>query len=123
MRRRELKNMEWGLLVVAIILSIIGIVALFSATQETEYDEFKKQIIWFAVSLIVMVIVSQGTFIPVPGSNINALHIAGASDTLYSLITGGNYGTIFAMGIGPYITASIIMQLLTVAIPTLEQIH
>ena len=50
MRRRELKNMEWGLLVVAIILSIIGIVALFSATQETEYDEFKKQIIWFAVS-------------------------------------------------------------------------
>ena len=57
MRRRELKNMEWGLLVVAIILSIIGIVALFSATQETEYDEFKKQIIWFAVSLIVMVIV------------------------------------------------------------------
>lgn len=57
MRRRELKNMEWGLLVVAIILSIIGIVALFSATQETEYDEFKKQIIWFGVSIIVMVIV------------------------------------------------------------------
>ena len=46
MRRRELKNMEWGLLIVAIILSIIGIIALFSATQETEYDEFKKQIIW-----------------------------------------------------------------------------
>ena len=45
MRRRELKNMEWGLLIVAIILSIIGIIALFSATQETEYDEFKKQII------------------------------------------------------------------------------
>ena len=43
MRRRELKNMEWGLLIVAIILSIIGIIALFSATQETEYDEFKKQ--------------------------------------------------------------------------------
>lgn len=57
MRRREFKNMEWGLLVVAIILSIIGIIALFSATQETEYDEFKKQIIWFGVSIIVMVIV------------------------------------------------------------------
>lgn len=57
MRRRELKNMEWGLLIVAIILSIIGIVALFSATQETEYDEFKKQIIWLAISLIAMVIV------------------------------------------------------------------
>ena len=73
--------------------------------------------------LIVLVIVRLGTFIPVPGININALHNAGASDTLYSLITGGNYGTIFAMGIGPYITASIIMQLLTVAIPRLEQIQ
>ena len=46
MRKRELKNMEWGLLIVAIILTIIGLIALFSATQETEYDEFKKQIIW-----------------------------------------------------------------------------
>ena len=57
MRKRELKNMEWGLVIVAIILTIIGLIALFSATQETEYDEFKKQIIWFAVSLIMMVIV------------------------------------------------------------------
>jgi len=56
-RKREFKNMEWGLLIVAIILSIIGLIALFSATQETEYDEFKKQIIWFVVSIIMMVIV------------------------------------------------------------------
>lgn len=57
MRKRELKNMEWGILITAIILCTIGIVALFSATQETEYDEFTKQIIWFVVSLIAMVIV------------------------------------------------------------------
>ena len=57
MRKRELKNMEWGLVVVAVILTIIGLVALFSATQETEYDEFKKQIIWFVASLIIMAIV------------------------------------------------------------------
>ena len=57
MRKRELKNMEWGILIAAIILSIIGIVALFSATQETEYDDFKKQLIWFCVSIIVMAIV------------------------------------------------------------------
>ena len=56
MRKRELKNMEWGLVIVAIILTIIGLVALFSATQETEYDEFKKQIIWFVVSLIAMIL-------------------------------------------------------------------
>lgn len=57
MRKRELKNMEWGLLIVAIILTAIGLIALFSATQETEYDEFKKQIIWFIASIVMMVIV------------------------------------------------------------------
>ena len=56
MRKRELKNMEWGLVIVAIILTIIGLVALFSATQETEYDEFKKQIIWFVVSIVAMIL-------------------------------------------------------------------
>ncbi len=56
MRKRELKNIEWGLLIVAVILTLIGLVALFSATQEIEYDEFKKQIIWFVVSLVAMVI-------------------------------------------------------------------
>lgn len=57
MRKRELKNMEWGILIAAIILCIIGMIALFSATQETEYDEFKKQVIWFVVSIIAMIIV------------------------------------------------------------------
>ena len=57
MIKRELKNMEWGLLIVAIVLSIIGLVALFTATQEAEFDEFKKQIIWLVVSLVMMVVV------------------------------------------------------------------
>ena len=57
MRKRELKNIEWGLLIVAILLSIIGLVALFSATQEAGYDEFKKQIVWLVVSIAIMVIV------------------------------------------------------------------
>ncbi len=57
MRKRELKNIEWGLLIVAILLSIVGLVALFSATQEAEYDEFKKQIVWLVVSIAIMVIV------------------------------------------------------------------
>ena len=55
MIKRELKNMEWGILIVAIILCVIGIVALFSATQETEYNEFIKQIIWLAISLVIMI--------------------------------------------------------------------
>lgn len=57
MIKRELKNMEWGLLIVAIVLSIIGLVALFTATQEAEFAEFKKQIIWLVVSLVMMVVV------------------------------------------------------------------
>ena len=57
MRKRELKNVEWSIIIVAIILSVIGLIALFSATQEAEYDEFNKQCIWLAISVIVMVIV------------------------------------------------------------------
>lgn len=57
MRKRELKNMEWGLIIVALILTVIGLVALFSATQETQYDEFKKQAIWLGISIIAMIIV------------------------------------------------------------------
>ena len=56
MRRRELKNMEWGIVIVAIILSIAGLIALFSATQESEYDEFHKQVIWLIVSIVIMII-------------------------------------------------------------------
>lgn len=57
MRKRELKNIEWSIGIIAIILCIIGLVALFSATQETEHDEFYKQCIWLAVSLIIAVII------------------------------------------------------------------
>ena len=57
MRKRELKNIEWGLLIAAVILSVIGLVALFSATQEADYDEFNKQLIWLIISLIVMTVV------------------------------------------------------------------
>ncbi|HJJ15615.1 MAG TPA: rod shape-determining protein RodA [Clostridiaceae bacterium] len=56
MRKRELKNMEWWVLIIAIILCSIGLIALFSATQETEHDAFYKQIIWIGISLVVMVI-------------------------------------------------------------------
>lgn len=57
MRKRELKNVEWSIGIIAIILCIIGLVALFSATQETEYDEFNKQCLWIVVSLVIGVIV------------------------------------------------------------------
>ena len=55
MRKRELKNVEWTILIVAIILCVIGLIALFSATNETEHADFNKQCIWFVVSLIIMI--------------------------------------------------------------------
>ena len=73
--------------------------------------------------LLVLFLIRIGTHLPIPGLDINQLANSDNQNTLYSLITGGNYGTIFAMGIGPYINSSIIMQLLTVAIPKLEQIQ
>ena len=57
MKKRILKNMDWWLLICAIILCSIGLIALFSATQENEYDELKKQIIWLGISIIAMVVV------------------------------------------------------------------
>lgn len=57
MKKKMLKNIEWWILAVSLILSGIGLIALFSATQETGYDEFKKQIIWLIVSLVIMFII------------------------------------------------------------------
>lgn len=72
--------------------------------------------------LLVLIIVRFGTYLPIPGVDVAKIMSADNQNNLYQLITGGNYGTVFAMGIGPYINASIIMQLLTVAIPKLEEI-
>ena len=59
MRKRELKNVEWSILIAATILCVIGLVALFSATQETEHDEFNKQCIWLGISLVIMIAITM----------------------------------------------------------------
>lgn len=76
--------------------------------------------------LLIIAIYRLGCAIPLPGMDMSAWlgHTGGAS-TEFSLQTllGGGKGTLFAMGIGPFITASIVMQLMTVAIPKLEQLQ
>lgn len=57
MKKRFLKNIEWGILICSIILLAIGLIALFSATQQSDYSEFRKQIIWFLVSIPIVLIV------------------------------------------------------------------
>ena len=57
MRKKIFKNVDWGILVCAIILSIIGMVALFSATQESGYTDLEKQIIWFVICMPVVFVI------------------------------------------------------------------
>ena len=57
MKKKFLKNIEWGIFICCIILLIIGLVALFSSTNDSEHDEFKKQIIWAVVSIPIAITV------------------------------------------------------------------
>jgi len=57
MKKRILKNMEWGILICSMLLVGIGLVALFSATQNTDFEELKKQIMWLVVSIPIMIVV------------------------------------------------------------------
>ena len=58
MGKKLLKNTEWTILIVSAILTIIGLVALFSATQSTEYEEFKKQVQWIIISIPFLILAS-----------------------------------------------------------------
>ncbi len=80
--------------------------------------------------LLLLLVFRLGCFVPVPGLNGSVFRELfegeSANDflALMSQITGGALaqGTLFALGIGPYINASIIMQLLSVGIPALERL-
>ena len=80
--------------------------------------------------LLLLLVFRIGCFIPVPGLDRETFSTMFEGDnandflTLMSSLTGGALasGTVFALGIGPYINASIIMQLLSVGIPSLERL-
>ena len=83
-----------------------------------------------AFTLLVLVIVRLGSQIPTPGINTAYLTSWWNSQTtsafnFFTTITGTSFTTmsIFALGISPYITSSIIIQLLTIAIPKLEELQ
>ena len=80
-------------------------------------------------TLTILAVYRIGSHIPTPGVNTEALAIlaeqaAGTMFGLYDMFSGGNLSqvTIFALGIMPYISASIIIQLLTVVWPYLERL-
>ncbi len=88
--------------------------------------DLRKRILF---TLMMLAIYRLGAFIPTPGIDVHRLesYFAQNQGTLFGFIdmfSGGMFRrlTIFALGIMPYITASIILQLLTVVVPTLEKL-
>ena len=79
------------------------------------------------ITFALLIVYRLGCYIPIPGIG-KGLMSEGLNNFTYlqimNAITGSalQYGTLFAMGIGPYINASIIVQLLAVAIPALERL-
>ncbi len=87
--------------------------------------DIRKKIIF---TLLMLLIFRIGSQIPVPGIDREVLSQTFNSETglfaLFNLFSGGAFSnfTIFALSITPYITASIILQLLTIAVPSLERL-
>jgi len=89
-------------------------------------SELKQRLLFVLVALLVFRV---GSFIPVPGVHPEALALLfdqqrGTILDMFNMFSGGALGrfSIFAIGIMPYISAAIIMQLLTVVHPKLEQL-
>ena len=89
--------------------------------------ELRKKIIF---TLFILLIYRVGNVIPVPGIDVNTLAtffdqtLSNTILGLYNAMSGSAFSraTVFALGIQPYINASIIIQLLTIAIPALERL-
>jgi preprotein translocase subunit SecY len=92
----------------------------------TEIPDLRKRILF---TLLMLAVYRLGSFIPTPGINADVFEamfasLAGSIFGLLSMFSGGSLRrlTVFALGIMPYITASIILQLLTVVWPHLEKL-
>ena len=86
--------------------------------------EIRKKIL---ITIGLLLIFRLGCYIPVPGINVSVFSEAIKEQSFLELlnsITGGSLAnaTLFALGISPYINASIIIQLLTAGIPALERL-
>jgi preprotein translocase subunit SecY len=92
----------------------------------TKIPELKRRVL---ITLGLLAAYRLGAHVPTPGIDGNALaqffdQVAGTLLGMVDLFSGGNLRrlTVFALGIMPYISASIILQLLTVVIPALERL-
>lgn len=94
----------------------------------TKIEELKDRILF---TILILLVVRIGSFITLPGVDIDLLQksvASGSSDTLFGffdLFVGGAFSNaaIFALGIMPYITASIIFQLAGVVVPQIQKMQ
>lgn len=91
-----------------------------------DVPELRKKIVF---TLLILLIFRIGNAIPVPYINTTLLgnyldSMSGTVLGLYNVMSGGAFAeaTVFALGVQPYINSSIIIQLLTIAIPALERL-
>ena len=89
-------------------------------------EELRSKIFY---SFLMLIVVRLGSNLPVPGVNTaifgDMFAQTGGALSMFSAFTGGSFEqmSIFALGVSPYITSSIIVQLLTIAIPKLEELQ
>ncbi|MCM1498273.1 MAG: preprotein translocase subunit SecY [Clostridium sp.] len=90
-------------------------------------EQLRKRIIY---TFWILVVVRLGSQLPIPGIDVAQVKeflesVVGSSYSFIDSFTGGSFlsMSVFALGVTPYITSSIIMQLLTIAIPALEELH
>ena len=90
-------------------------------------EELRKRVLF---TLALLAVYRIGAHIPTPGINSAVLdqifsQAQGTALGIFDLFSGGNFRrlTIFALGIMPYITSSIILQLMTVVFPYLERLQ
>ncbi len=58
MNRKQLKSVEWSILICTVILITIGSFALYSATLSSDLEDLKKQLVWVVVSIPVLILVA-----------------------------------------------------------------
>ena len=100
--------------------------SLATTASTPKYGDLRRRLVFLLLALVVYRI---GAHIPVPGIDPTQLQQlfkgqAGGILNLFNMFSGGALSrfTVFALGIMPYISASIIMQLMTYVVPTFEQL-
>ena len=100
--------------------------AMMDAMGSGKLTELKQRLLFVLLAIIVFRV---GSFIPVPGIDPGALNELFEQQKctildMFNMFSGGALGrlSLFALGVMPYISASIIMQLLSAVLPTLEQL-